>query len=56
MIPCELSKTVSFAALIMKDITVFLVWSRSPVKFVCCISFWLASNAFCLFKSIAIIL
>ena len=52
----EKSKMVSFASSIIKDIVVFPAQSRFPVKLICCIAFGSASSAYCLLKSIAIIL
>ena len=53
-VPCKKSKIVSFASSVMKRIVTS--WSRFPVKLICCIAFGSASSAFCLLKSIAIVL
>ena len=55
-VPCEKSKTVSFASSIMKNIIAPLSRSRFPVKLIYCIAFGLGSSACCVLKSIAIIL
>ena len=55
-VPCEKSKMVSFASLIMKNIVAPAAQSRFPVKLICCIAFGSASSGSCLVKSIAIIL
>ena len=54
-VPCEKSKTFC-GSLIMKNIVVFPVQARFPVKLIYCITLGLASSAYCLFKFIAIIL
>ena len=36
-VPCEKSKTVSFASSIMKNTAAF--WAKFPVKLICCIVF-----------------
>ena len=55
-VPCEKSKTVSFASSIMKNIVAPSARSRFPAKLICCIAFGSALSAYCLLKSIAIIL
>ena len=55
-IPCEKSKTVSFASSIIKNIIAPLSRYRFPVKLICCIAFGSAPSASCLLKPIAIIL
>ena len=54
-VPCEKSKMVPFASLIMKNIVAFPSRSRFAVKMICCIDFESAWSAYCLIKSIAII-
>ena len=53
-VPCEISKTVSLAFSIVKNI--IACCSRFPVKLICYIAFRSESSACCLLKSIAIIL
>ena len=48
-VPCEKSKTVSFASSIMKNV-VFPGQSRFPVKLICCIAFGSTSSSYCLLK------
>ena len=48
--PCEISKVVSFASSIMKNIVVFPDWSRFSIKLICCIAFAFASSACCLLQ------
>ena len=55
-VPFEKSKTVSFTSSIMKNITLLFASFRFSVKLICCIAFGSASSAYCLLKSIAIIL
>ena len=55
-VPCEKSKTVSFASSIMKNVNLLLLRLRFPGKLICCIAFQSASSTCCLCKSIAIIL
>ena len=55
-VPCENSKTVSFASSIIKNIVVFPGLSKFAVKFICWIAFGSESKACYLLKSIAIIL
>ena len=52
-VPCEKSKIVSFASSIMKTTS---ARSRFPVKLICFIAFGSASSAYCLLKSVAVIL
>ena len=49
-LPFRKSKTVSFASSIIKNIVA--LFSRFPVKLICCIAFRSASNFCCLLKSI----
>ena len=51
-VPCEKSKTFSFASSIMKNIVVPSARSRFPVKLICCTAFGSTSSAGCLLKSI----
>ena len=53
-VPHEKSKIASLTSLIMKNIAVFPVGFRFPVKCICYITLGLASNACCLLRSIAI--
>ena len=61
-VPCEKSKTISFAYSIMKSIVVFsfIFWLslffglRFPAKLICCIAFGSILSACCFLKSIAI--
>ena len=55
-VPCEKSKTVSFASSIMKNIVAPSAQSRFPVILIFCITFRPPSSACCLLKPIAIIL
>ena len=50
----KITRMVSFGFSVMKNIVVFPARSKFPVKLNCCITFGLASSAFCLFKFIAI--
>ena len=54
-VPCEKSKTVSFASSIIKNIVLFPVLSKFAVKLICWIAVGSASRACRLLKSIAII-
>ena len=53
-IPCEKSKIVSIAFLVMKSIVA--TWSRFPVKLIYCIAFGSVLSGSCLVNSIAILL
>ena len=53
-VPCEKSKTVSFAYSKMKNIVVFPSRSKYLVTLISCLVFGSASSACCLVKSIAI--
>ena len=55
-VPCEKSKTVSYASSIIKNIVVFLALSKFGIKLNCWIPLRSASRTWCLSKSIAIIL
>ena len=46
----------SFSSSILKNIVAPPSWARFPVKLICCLAFGSASHAYCLLKSIAIIL
>ena len=48
------SKIVSFTSSRIKNIVVFLVHFKFPVKLIFCIAFRSASRACCLLKSIAV--
>ena len=52
------SKVASVATSIIKDIVVFTIGSRAkfPVKLICCVTLRSASRAYCVIRSIAIIL
>ena len=51
---CEKTKMVSLASLIMKNIIVFPIQSKFPIKLICCVALGSATSVFCLLKSIAI--
>ena len=53
-VPCEISKTVSFASSVMKNIVPPAARSKFAVKLICWVSLGPASRAYCLRKSIAI--
>ena len=53
-VPCEKSKTVSFAFSIIKNIVAPSALSEFAVKLICWIALGSASRACCLLKSIAI--
>ena len=55
-VPCEKSKTVSFASSIIKNIAVFPVLSKPALKLTSWIALGSASSAGYLLKSISIIL
>ena len=55
-VPCEKSKTISFASSVMKNIFAPSARSRFSVKLICCIAFGSGSSPYCLLKSVAIIL
>ena len=55
-VPCEKTKIDFFASSIMKTIIAPLSRSRFPVKLISCTDFGSASSAYCLLKSITIIL
>ena len=55
-VPCEKSKTVSFASSRMKKILLLFGRSKFAVKLICWIALGSTSNAYCLVKSIGIIL
>ena len=55
-VPCEKSKTVSFASSMMKNIVAPAAGSKFPVRLICCIAFGSASSTFYLLKSTAILL
>ena len=55
-VPCGKSNKVCFACSIMKNIVLFPALSKLSVKLICWIALGSASNAYCLLKSIAIIL
>ena len=52
--PCEKSKMVSFDSSIIKNIFVFAVQSKFPVKTICCIALGSVAIACCLLKSISL--
>ena len=56
MVPFEKPEIVSFASSIMKNVVAPSALSSFSVKLLCCIAFGSASFAYCLLKSIAIIL
>ena len=56
MVPFEKPEIVSFASSIMKNVVAPSALSSFSVKLLCCIAFGSASVAYCLLKSIAIIL
>ena len=56
MVPCEKSKMVSFASSIMEKIVVFPHRPKFLVKLICCMASGSASSAFCLLKSISIVM
>ena len=56
MVRCEKSKMVSFASSIMEKIVVFSRRHKFLVKLICCMVFGSASSAFCLLKSISIVI
>ena len=53
-VPSEMSKIVSFASSIMKNIVVFSFRSQFPVEEICCNAFGSTSSASRLLKPIAI--
>ena len=56
MVPFEKPEIVSFASSIMKNVVAPSALSSFSGKLLCCIAFGSASVAYCLLKSIAIIL
>ena len=55
-VTCKRFKMVSFASSIMKYSSVCAAQSRFLLKLICSMAFGSASSAYCLLKSIAIIL
>ena len=55
-VPCEESKTVSFASSMIKYIVVSIAPSKFVVKIICWIYLGSASRTSCLIKSVTIIL